>query len=104
MAGFLKRLFGGGGSTSKVDIADKAPEEIYKQVEIRAAPQPENGQWRIAGTLTKTTDGEAVVRNFMRADLLPSEADAIQASVNKARLIIDQNGASLWTGDKEQMV
>lgn len=98
MAGFLKKLFGGGDNDNGAP-SSKSPDEVHKDVEIRAAPVNEGGQWRVAGTLTKQIDGEAVSRRFVRADLLQSEADAISACVAKARLIIDQNGDSLWKGD-----
>ena len=104
MAGFLKRLFGGGGDAAD-DPADHAPDIEHKGVEIRAAPIKEaDGQWRIAGTLTKTIDGAPVTRRFMRADLLASRDIAVSSAVDKAKLIIDQNGDQLWQGDLDRPV
>lgn len=101
MAGFFKKLFGGGnaGAAASADVASSAPNEVYKDIEIRCAPQSEGGQWRIAGTLTKTIDGEQVTRRFLRADLLASKDEAVSVTLSKAKMIIDQNGPSLWMGD-----
>lgn len=93
MTGFLKRLFGGGGAAAP---AAAAPAETYKGVEISVSPKREgDGQWRVAGTLSR--DGKT--RPFLRADLLASREAAAEASLSKAKLIIDQNGESLWAGD-----
>ncbi|WP_306118306.1 MULTISPECIES: HlyU family transcriptional regulator [unclassified Roseitalea] len=106
MAGFLKRLFGGGEgeAPARDETTDRAPDEEYKGVAIHAAPAQEGSQWRLAGTLTRTVDGEAITRRFMRADLVPSRDQAVAASLDKARLIIDQNGDSLWQGDLDRPV
>ena len=105
MAGFFKKIFGGGDGPSASDPASAEPNEVYKDVEIRANPAKESGgQWRIAGTLTKTIDGEPVVRQFVRADLVQDQKEAIVASVNKAKLIIDQNGDAIWRGEADRPV
>ena len=87
------------------DPSSAEPNEIYKEVEIRANPAKESGgQWRIAGTLTKTIDGEKVIRQFVRADLVQDQKEAVVASVNKAKMIIDQNGDWIWRGDEDRPV
>ena len=98
MAGFFSRLFGGGASKAEDAVPD-APDEVYKDVAIRAIPQSDGGQWRIAGQLTKTIDGVPITRKFMRADMMNSREQAAVASIGKAKLIIDQNGDMLWKGD-----
>lgn len=105
MAGFFKRLFGGGdGEDGAADAAPAsgAPDEEYKGIEVRAEPIKEGGQWRIAGSLTRTRDGETLSRRFLRADLMDSRDQAVSASIEKARLIIDQNGEMLWQGDLDR--
>lgn len=97
MTGFLKRLFGSPANQNEPPVGE--PDEVYQGIEVFALPVKEGGQWRIAGTLKRTVDGETVERRFMRADLLPDEASAKSATLGKARLIIDQNGASLWSGE-----
>ncbi|MEN0001002.1 MAG: HlyU family transcriptional regulator [Pseudomonadota bacterium] len=97
MAGFFSKLFGGGGASA--DAVPETADETYKEVEIRAMPQPDGGQWRVGGRLTKTVDGVEITRTFLRADIMNSREEAAIASINKAKLIIDQNGAMLWKGD-----
>lgn len=105
MAGFFKKLFGGSDESEAVDPASAEPNEVYKGVEIRANPAKEaGGQWRIAGTVTKEIDGEPVMRRFVRADLVQDKSEAIVTSVNKAKLIIDQNGEGIWKGDPDRPV
>lgn len=104
MVGFLKKLFGG-GSAAPVDVAAKAPDDVHKDIEIRANPMSEaGGQWRIAGTLTKIEGDEKIVRKFVRADMVQSQDEAISASIAKAKMIIDQNGAYIWKGNPNQPV
>lgn len=101
MAGFFKRLFG--GDADAADPGSSKPDEEYKGVEVRAAPIKEaDGQWRLAGTLTKTVDGTQITRRFLRADLLASRDMAVSSSLAKARLIIDENGDNLWKGDTDR--
>jgi len=97
MTGFFKRLFG--SPANENEPPPGVPDEVYQGVEVFARPVKEGGQWRIAGTLKRTADGETVERRFMRADLLPDEESARTATLGKARLIIDQNGAGLWSGE-----
>ena len=97
MAGFFSRLFG--GAANENEPASGQPDEIYEGIEIHALPQKEGSQWRVAGMLRKPGENGAVERRFMRADTLPDEASARTAAIGKARLIIDQNGPGLWTGE-----
>jgi len=97
MSGFFKRLFGSPANQNEPPAGE--PDEVYKDVEVFARPVKEGGQWRIAGTLKRSVDGETVERRFLRADLLPDEGSAKSATLGKARLIIDQNGSSLWSGE-----
>lgn len=98
MAGFLKRIFGGGADNENAPKATE-PDDVYKGVEVFAQPVKDEGQWRVAGLMRKSAGGETIERRFMRADLLPDEASAKTTALGKARLIIDQNGDGLWTGD-----
>ncbi|MEO1748764.1 MAG: HlyU family transcriptional regulator [Pseudomonadota bacterium] len=97
MAGFFSRLFGGGGKAESA--VPETPDETYKDVEIRAVPKADGGQWRVGGHLTKIVNGAPITRTFMRADVMNSREEAAVASVGKAKLIIDQNGDMLWKGD-----
>jgi hypothetical protein len=97
MAGFLKRLFGNAANENEPPAG--AADEVYKGVDIYGRPVKDGGQWRVAGALKKEVDGQVIERKFMRADLLPDQDSAKSAAIGKARLIIDQNGDSLWRGE-----
>mgnify|MGYP000539584069 CR=1 FL=1 len=97
MAGFFKRLFASAANENEPQGND--PDEVYNDVELFARPVGEGGQWRVAGTLRKQVEGQVVERKFVRADLLPDQETARTMTLAKARMIIDQNGDSLWTGE-----
>lgn len=86
MAGFLKKLFGG-GQTAKTTAA--VP---HKDFMIDPAPQRDGGVWRIAGSIYQDTENERRERSFMRADTFSTEEDAIKFTILKGQQIIDQNG------------
>ena len=100
MASFLSKLFGGG---SKVESAQSsAKTETYGDCLIRATPQKEGAQFRLAGSIEKNVDGVIRVRTFIRADLFSSEQDVIDATLRKAHQIIDQHGHSLFADDVDR--
>lgn len=89
----LSRLFGLGGGGG--DAPSAAP-ETHDGFTIRPEPVFEGGKWRIAATITKEVDGETRSHHMIRADLLDSAEDAAQASVAKARMLIDQQGERIF--------
>jgi len=97
MTGFLKRLFGSAANENEPQSDE--PDEVYNDVELFARPVKEGGQWRIAGMIRKQVDGTVVERKFVRADLLPDLDAARTATLGKAKLIVDQNGDGLWSGE-----
>ncbi len=99
MASFLSGLFGKflGSSESKdaPKRSDKA--ETYKNYTIHPLPQSAGGQWRLAGIIVKTGEGdEELEAEFVRADTFPSQEDAETFSLRKGRQIIDERGDSLF--------
>ncbi len=91
-AGFIRRLFGGGGR----EAAAEAARERYQDLELVATPQAEGDSWRIAGRIVREgPDGEQV-HEFVRADLLPSRDAAAEATLRKARRIVDESGERLF--------
>ncbi|WP_425099727.1 HlyU family transcriptional regulator [Tropicibacter sp. S64] len=87
-----KKLFGGGGS-------EKAPAvEVIEYEGFRITPEPidEGGQFRICAVIEAEVDGEAKSHRLIRADLIREYDVAVEASVNKARQMIDQMGKSLF--------
>ena len=91
VGGFIRRLLGRGGGAEPV-----AARETYKGLELRAAPQKAEHGWRIAGQIVmQAPDGERV-REFIRADTLPSREAAAEASLRKAQRIVDEAGDDLF--------
>ena len=86
--GLLSRLFGGGGggkgpSTSPVQ---------HQGFTIHAEPMTEGSRHRICARIEK--DGREHL--MIRADTLESHDAAVEASVAKAKSLIDQQGESIF--------
>ena len=91
---FLKRLFGGG---EKTPVEPKSEEPLdYKGYSIVAAPMAESGQFRVAGSISKDIGGEVKAHRFIRADVFAERDAAIQATIRKAQLIVDQSGDAIF--------
>ena len=89
----LSRLFGGGNDRSE------APEPVeYEGFRIMPEPIGEDGQYRIAARIEAEVDGETRSHHMIRADVLRDRDDAVAASVNKAKQLIDQQGQRLFGG------
>lgn len=86
----LSKLFGG-----KATVKDVEP-ELYKEFLIFPEPVRADGGFRIAARIEKEIEGEVKVHNLMRVDTLPSEEEANQASINKAKVFIDQMGNGVF--------
>lgn len=92
---FLKRLFGKSGETAA------APSRVTAEIEhrgftIRAEPYEANGQFQTAGTILKTIDGTVLEHAFVRADRFPSREAATETALAKGRLIVDEQGETLF--------
>lgn len=93
---FWKRLFGfGGGSGASGSFENETRE--YEGHVIHAEPVKDNGQWRLAGRITREIDGETKEHKYVRADLFSSREDAVNFAFQKGELIIRQMGKSLFT-------
>jgi hypothetical protein len=91
---FLKKLFGGGGSSSGPKVLAEASHEGCR---IAAAPMPEaDGQFRLSGTIEKEIDGAVKTHHLIRADVFPSADAAAEATIAKAKRIIDEQGEGLF--------
>jgi len=91
------------GSNSDSEEPDKknASEPVsYKDVTIIATPLSEGGQYKTAGTISQTIDGAEKKTEFIRADNHTSLDAAVEHSINKAKQIIDERGASLFSSDR----
>jgi hypothetical protein len=99
MASFFSKILSAFGSGQQGAAQEKAPQsepQSHGEYLIHATPMKEGGQYRLAGRIEKQVDGETLVHNFVRADLFTSLDEANDFTFRKARLIIDQNGASLF--------
>ncbi|NKN36650.1 transcriptional activator HlyU [Agrobacterium sp. a22-2] len=104
MASFLSNilsLFSGApksGAAKSGSAAKLAAEpQVHGDCTIFAEPMREGNQFRLAGRIEKVVDGETLERVFIRADVFSSADDALDGTFRKARQIIDQNGASLFS-------
>ena len=87
----LKRLFGGG---AKSDDAATATE--YKGFQITPTPMAEGNSWRLCAQIACEVEGARREREIIRADTFTDRADAVDASVAKARQVIDEQGLTLF--------
>ena len=86
----LSRLFGGGGGGSNT----KAEAETIDHSGFSITPNPakEAGGWRVGARIEK--DGK--VHQLIRADTIQDQDQAIEASIRKARQVIDEQGERLF--------
>ena len=89
---WLKKLFGGGGEASAAQVE---PVE-YKGFRIYPEPAVVDGQYRIGARIELDSGGETRVHELIRADLLRDREDAVEASLRKARQVIDEQGEKLF--------
>lgn len=88
-------LFGAGGD--KAPAASRHQTQEYKGYLITPAPTSRDGQWQVAGSITRTfDDGDTRTHDFIRADLMPSEEQAAEFAARKARQIIDEQGDRMF--------
>ncbi len=92
---FLKKLFGGGKPEADAAPVVAATAE-HEGFTIRATPYQEQGQWQMCGEIEKRIGGETKAHRFVRADRFPSQDQAAEFTISKARQIIDQMGDGLF--------
>lgn len=90
---FLKKLFGGGSSSSGQNNRSTVPHKGY---EIIADPQSEGQQFRLSGIITKEIDGILKEHIFIRADLFSSKEEATAATLRKAKHLIAEQGERIF--------
>jgi hypothetical protein len=96
MAGFFKRLFGG-GTGSNVHTAEAID---YKGFQIIATPRQVSGGWSTEGLIRKQIDGEDKEVAFIRADTCMSTDDAVKAAQGKGHKIIDERGDAVFDSER----
>ena len=90
MAGFLSRLFGG----ARANDAAPEPAATVEHAGFAITPDPgrTGGGWRIGAVIAK---GDRTHR-LIRADVIADRDAAVEASVAKARQVIDEQGDRLF--------
>jgi hypothetical protein len=90
--GFFSKLFGSdkGQNTKVVEPVE------YKGFLIYQDALAENGQYRIAGKITKEIDGELKEHRFIRSDVVSAKNDADELMLKKAQMFIDQMGDGIF--------
>lgn len=86
-----KSLFGG----SKREAPSPATED-YNGFTIAPAPYAAGGQFQVAGSVSKSIDGETKTHKFVRADRFSSMEEATTFTIMKAKQIIDQMGDKIF--------
>lgn len=82
------RLF---GSKTKEPVA-----EGYNGFRIFAEPMKDDGVYRLSARIELDTDDEVRVHQLIRADTFNDENSAAEASIAKAKQLIDQQGDKLF--------
>ena len=85
----LSRLGTGAGTG---DREPPAPAVEYKGYRIRPTPYATNGLYQTAGVIEKDFPDGAKEHRFIRAETHPSQDDANEFAITKAKQIIDQQG------------
>jgi len=97
LGNLFKSIFGSGESgTTGGNAAD--PIE-YKGFTIVAEPMNEGGQFRTAGKILKSVDGETHETRFIRADNNGDFQSSVDHCHYKAKQIIDEQGDALLGRD-----
>jgi len=91
MANFFKKLFSARPEEPK-------PEEsvTYKGFLIQPAPQNQGNGWTTQAVISKTEDGVTQTHDFIRADTTANREGAVQLTVSKCMVLIDQAGDGIF--------
>lgn len=87
----LKRLFGSKKSTSAVDTSVE-----YLGFRITPEPMKEAQGFRLCAVIEKEVDGELKTHRLIRADTIGDLDQCNEASIAKAKQMIDQMGERLF--------
>ena len=93
---FLKTLFGFGTKLAGSD-GGVARQTEHNGYVIAAAPYREQGQFQVAGVISKDIDGSRREHKFVRADRFATLEEAADFTILKGRQIIDQQGDRIFS-------
>lgn len=87
----LSKLFGG------AKAAEKAAQSVeYQGFAITPTPIREGSKFRISARIDKDVAGEMLSHTLIRADVMDGMDDAAEASLRKAKQMIDEQGEGLF--------
>lgn len=93
----LKKLFGGGSSSDQKSAKVAHSAVDYEGFTITPAPMAESGGFRIAAHIEmEGEDGTVRRHHLIRADVIRDMDEAVDASIEKAKLMIDQSGLRVF--------
>ena len=93
---FLKKLFGGGGTSATAAETKPNKQVEYNGFTVKATPYKEGGQWQTCGTVSRTIDGAVKEHRFIRADRFSDEDSAADHAILKGQQIVDQVGERVF--------
>ena len=99
ISNFLSKIFGAFGFQAREGAGVTAATSVvedYNGYSVRPAPFQDRGQWITSGVIEKEFGDEVKQHRFIRADMYPSEEAATEASVFKAKQIIDMMGDDVF--------
>lgn len=89
----FSRLFGSG---NREPDAGPAAAETYQGFTITPTPLKDSGGYRISARIEKVVDGETKTHSLIRADTVNDVETATTASLNKAKMLIDEQGETIF--------
>ena len=89
---WLSKIFGGSGAAK----TDAEPVE-FEGFRISPNPMSEGSKYRIAAVIEKDVNGELKTHQLIRADTLDGYDAAAEASVDKAKKMIKEQGERLFS-------
>ncbi len=96
---FLSRILGGpapSGRDAAGGTAAAPAAEEYNGYTIRPEPFQDRGQWITSGVIEKRFADDVKQHRFIRADMYPGQEAATDASVFKAKQMIDMMGDDVF--------
>ncbi|TPE50327.1 transcriptional regulator [Maribrevibacterium harenarium] len=89
----ISKLFSGGQESANQPSVEAVE---YQGFLIQPAPMKDQGQYRVAATITKGEGENLREHKFIRSDLLGSFDECVELTVRKAKLTIDQLGDNIF--------
>lgn len=86
----FSKLFGGGKSAPKVEPT------LHKDYRIFPEPAQAQGGFQVQARIQKDFDGETKTHMMIRADKCQSMDEASDTALFKAKMLIDQQGDSIF--------